>query len=171
MNALILLVALASTPEGVGMAVEPDVAQPERQTNFSLSFSPLSTLLLGAAIEAEFRVDTHLTGYLVGEFYGAWMGWGAQSGLRWYPHAAFKGFFVDAHARAGDLGLNHLIGGGLEIGSQHTFGRSRWAILWAVGADAGAGSWRTFGAGTVDTWLQEGFTVIPKVRLMIGYHF
>lgn len=170
MNALLVAMLMTTTPE-VTTAADLDVAQPERETRFSLSFSPLTTLMLGAAVEGEFRVAPQLTGYVAGEFYGAWMGWGVQTGVRFYPSQAFKGFFVDGHARASDLLLNHLAGGGLEVGSQHTFGRSRWAFLWSVGADVGVGGYYAAG-GTNLGWLEtDGVTVLPKLRLMLGYHF
>jgi len=60
----------------------------DRPTVATLSFSPLTTFMLGVVLEGEFRVNEHLTTYLAGEFYGAWLGWGAQAGLRWYPSAA-----------------------------------------------------------------------------------
>ncbi len=174
MNALLLMAALAALPETaaeVGHKGDFDVVHPERVTNVSISFSPLTTLLLGAAVEAEFRVSDHFTTYLVGEFYGAWMGWGAQTGVRLYPADAFKGFFIDGHARASNLLLNHLIGGGLELGSQHAFGRSRWAFLWSVGLDVGAGGWNYTTTSTPIEWMNEPITVLPKLRLMLAYHF
>lgn len=153
-----------------GKDLDLDQARP---TVANLSFSPLTTFMLGVVLEGEFRVHEHLTTYVVGEFYGAWMGWGAQAGLRWYPSEAFSGFFVDAHARAQDLYLVHGVGGGLEIGSQHRLGQSRWSIRWSAGLDLGAGSWRGYGnsyRNPVD-WLSEGLVGMPKLRLMLGYNF
>ncbi|MEW6431460.1 MAG: hypothetical protein AB1730_08105 [Myxococcota bacterium] len=145
----------------------------ERPPFAALSFSPLTTFMLGVVLEGEFRVHEHLTTYLAGEFYGAWMGWGAQAGLRWYPSQAFRGFFVDGHARASDLFLVHAVGGGLELGSQHQLGRSRWSFLWSMGLDLGAGAWRQSERAPTDlgSWLSDGLVAVPKLRLMLGYTF
>lgn len=145
---------------------------PDRPTTFALSFSPITTFMLGGVLEGEFRLAPQLTAYLAGEFYGAWMGWGVQTGLRWYPKQAFDGFFMDFHGRASDLWVVHHLGGGLELGSQHRLGRSRWAFLWSVGADVGAGRWGAGRAPTdVSSWLNSGLVVVPKLRLMLGYQF
>jgi hypothetical protein len=171
----------AQPPEAAPVVAPPETSQRgatldldrERPTTATLSFSPLSTFALGVVLEGEFRVNEHLTTYLAGEFYGAWMGFGAQIGLRIYPSQAFRGFFIDLHGRAQDLYLNHLIGGGLEIGSQHQLGRSHWSILWSVGADVGAGSWNQYHRSPTDlpSWLSEGVTAAPKLRLMLAYNF
>jgi hypothetical protein len=175
MTTLSLIVALAVTqtpPPFVEAQPGLEELAPARETNFSLTFSPLSTFLLSAALEGEFRIAKHFTGYLAGEFYGPWMGWGAQTGVRLYPDKAFKGFFIDAHARGQNLYVSHLLGGGLEIGSQHELGKSRWAILWSVGCDIGAGRFGTYipPSNPID-WLEEGLTLSPKLRFMLGYHF
>jgi hypothetical protein len=175
MNALLFIVALSTAqtpPPIVSASPSYDERAPAHETTFSLTFSPLSTLLLSVAVEGEFKVANHVTGYLAGEFYGPWLGWGVQSGLRLYPDHAFKGFFIDAHARGGDLYFSHLLGGGLELGSQHELGKSRWAILWSIGADIGAGRIGVTSPGSDPIgWLDEGFAVTPKVRFMLGYHF
>lgn len=163
------------TPEATARGADLDLGI-DRPTTATVSFSPLTTFLLGAAVEGEFRVHEHLTTYLAGEFYGAWMGWGVQAGVRWYPSQAFRGFFVDAHARASDLMLVHHLGGGLELGSQHRLGRTRWSILWSLGADVGMGRWsgtRTTGRSPLDvgTWLTEDVVAVPKLRLMLAYNF
>lgn len=175
MNALLFVVALSTAqtrPPVVEASPTLDERAPGRETTFSLTFSPISTFMLSVAVEGEFKVADHATAYLAGEFYGPWLGWGAQSGVRLYPDRAFKGFFVDLHARGQDLYVSHLLGGGLELGSQHELGKSRWAILWSVGADVGAGRFgQTFSSRSPLDWLAEGFTVSPKLRFMLGYHF
>lgn len=173
MNALLLALALSTTPPPPHLTLRDEPADAERPAVASITFSPLTTFMLGLAVEGEFRVHEHLTTYLAGEFYGAWLGWGAQAGLRWYPTQAFRGFFVDAHGRASDLYVVHGIGGGLELGSQHRLFSSRWTFLWSVGADLGAGSWIDYGSGRrspID-WLDQGLVVMPKLRLMLGYTF
>lgn len=77
------------------------------------------------------------------------------------------------HGRAHDLYLNHLIGGGLELGSQHRLGQSRWGILWSAGVDLGAGAWNQTHRSPTDlpTWMSEGLVAAPKLRLMLAYNF
>lgn len=139
-------------------------AQPVKAT---ISFSPLSFLFLSAVLEGEFRVSDSFTTYLVGEFYGPWLGWAGQAGMRWYPTEAFRGFFVDAHARAHNLYVSHLAGGGLEVGSQHQLDRSRWMFRWSVGADVGLGSWDSNVSGNA----YRDVVAVPKLRLMLAYAF
>jgi hypothetical protein len=195
MNALLLAIALSTTsaeptaltpppptPEAPPAAPPPHVTlhgedldlDAGRPTVATLSFSPLTFFMLGVALEGEFRVHQHLTTYFAGEFYGLWLGWGAQAGLRWYPSQAFRGFFVDAHARASDLLVVHHVGGGLEVGGQHQIDRSRWSILWSAGLDLGAGAWWRFAERAptdMGAWLSDGVVAVPKLRLMLAYDF
>ncbi len=112
------------------------------------------------------------------EYYGLWQGWGAQWSLRFFPDGAFHDFFIDAHVRASDLALVHLLGAGVEVGAEHQLGKSHWIILWSLGGDVGVGGWFASQrlkplefTNLMGTWLHEGFVAMPKVRFMLGYAF
>lgn len=174
---LLLTLALMTASRNEMVETAPEVGQHVERASqhnwFSLKVNPLSTFLLGVAIEAEVRVSNNVTLYASGEFYPYLLrAWGVQTGARVYTNAAFAGFFVDVHARASDLKLAHLLGGGVDIGSQHSLGGSRWSVLWAAGLNVGAGRWWQ---GSWDSrpeqWIKEDFVVVPNLRLMIGYTF
>jgi hypothetical protein len=139
----------------------------------AITISPISTFMLAVAVEGQFRVSDHFTTYVAGEYYALWSGWGVQTGARWFPQKAFKGFFIDAHLRASDLYFVHAIGGGLEIGTEHQLGKSHWTFLWSVGTDVGAGAWTgdSRGPASAGLWFSQGPVIVPKLRLMLGYSF
>lgn len=174
MNALLLAALLTATPETPTTAAKLELDR-DRPTVATLSFSPLTTLMLGVVLEGEFRVHEHVTTYVAGEFYGAWLGWGVQGGVRLYTDTAFRGFFVDLHARASDLLIVHHAGLGLELGAQHQLGRTRWSFLWSVGGDVGMGRWAGLASGRspmdVPDWFGQELVVVPKLRLMFAYNF
>lgn len=172
---LLAIALLTATPTERPESDEAPVEDLREPTHFGVTFSPLSTFLLAVALEGEVRVNTHLTAYAAGEYYFLWHGWGAQTGARIYVTEAFHGFFVDLHARGSDLLFAHYLGGGLEIGSQHSLDKSHWTVMWAAGVDVGAGRW-DFSIGSAQTadvgrWLNEGLVAVPKLRIMLGYTF
>jgi hypothetical protein len=165
---------LSAPPPPAAEVSAPVATAQELAPKFTLWTSPLTVLMAGAVLEGEVRLNDFATAYGTGEFYGLWMGWGFQAGTRLYPGKhAMRGFFVDLHARANNLYVINLLGGGVEVGGEHRLGNSRWAFLWSVGADIGmgtAGVHRGFEA--MEAGPQAlGFVAQPKLRLMLGYQF
>lgn len=161
-------------PQEQAAEVSAPVAQAEVFTpKFTLWTSPLTVLMAGAVLEGELRLNDFATLYGTGEFYGLWMGWGVQVGTRLYPgRHAMQGFFVDLHARANNLYIFNLAGGGVEVGGEHRLGKSHWAFLWSVGADVGLGTMTLRrGIEAFEAPQQLGFVAQPKLRLMLGYQF
>lgn len=165
----------SSELQHAGAQVSAPVATAEEfAPKFTLWTSPLTVLMAGAVLEGEVRLNDFATAYGTGEFYGLWMGWGVQAGARLYPGGhAMRGFFVDLHARASNLYVINLLGGGVEVGGEHRLGSSHWAFLWSVGADIGVGRAGLYrGLEAMEAGPQAlSFVAQPKLRLMLGYQF
>lgn len=164
--------------------------EPETKRKSIVSIAPIPLTPSTPVVEIEGAASRFLTLYAGGMYNPFISGYVAQAGTRIYiVGAAPIGLFADLHGNANGYdspaAAYEFTGGGLLLGYTAALGDSDFVASGGAGADVGGyssristahagmacGSWICLPTVNVSTTESSGMTVVPTLRMMIGYRF